>query len=126
MVAALVMSGVALRHGLALRRSRRFRTRRAAGLREAHLRFAKPAMAMVLLGFCAGPISAVWLRDWAPLRNFHGWVGVVVAALFVATAVVGRRLERGRSRAFDAHALAGLLAMLAALVAAVAGFAITP
>jgi hypothetical protein len=39
---------------------------------------------------------------------------------------MGRRLERGKSRAFDAHALLGLLAMLAALVAFVAGFVLLP
>jgi len=126
MVAGLVVSGIALRHGLALRRSRRFRTPRPRGLRESHLRFAKPAVAMLLLGFCVGPISAVWLRGWEPLQSFHGWVGVVAAALFIVAAIFGRRLERGRSRAFDAHALAGLLAMLAALIAAVAGFELTP
>jgi hypothetical protein len=126
MVAGLLVCGIALRLGLVLRRSRRFRTRREPGVRAAHLRFAKPAVAMVLLGFCAGPISAVWLRNWEPLRSFHGWLGVVATALFVAAAIFGHRLEGGRSRAFDAHALAGLLAMLAALVAAVAGFELTP
>ena len=81
---------------------------------------------MLLLGFIAGPTSAVALRDWEPLRTFHGWLGVLVAGLFLAAATLGRRLETGRSRAFDAHALLGLLALLGAAVAAVAGFVLLP
>ena len=127
MVLSLLLCGAALRAGLVLRRSRRFRKPRPRGAREAHLRLAKPAIAVVLLGFVGGPVSAVVLRDWDPFRSFHGVVGLIAAALFVAAAVLGRRLERGAApRPFDAHALAGLLAMLAALVAAVAGFVLLP
>jgi hypothetical protein len=53
-------------------------------------------------------------------------MGLVVAALFAAAAVLGLRLERRRSRSFDAHALLGLLAMLAAVIASVAGFVLLP
>jgi hypothetical protein len=109
-----------------MRRSRRFRTRRPPGLREKHLAIAKPAVAAVALGFISGPISSLWLRDWEPLRTFHGWIGISAALLFIAAMLIGRRLEHGRSRAFDAHALLGLLAMLAALVAFVAGFVLLP
>ena len=109
-----------------MRRSRRFRTRRPPGLREKHLAFAKPAVVAVVLGFISGPISSLWLREWEPLRTFHGWIGITTAALFIAAMLLGRRLEHGRSRAFDAHALLGLLAMLAALVAFVAGFVLLP
>jgi hypothetical protein len=115
-----------LRFGLQLRRSRRFRTPRAKNLRDRHLRIAKPAVAAIFVGLIAGPISAIWLRDWDPLQSFHGWMGILAAALFAAAAVAGHRLEEHRSRAFDAHALLGLLAMLAALVAAVAGFVLLP
>jgi hypothetical protein len=126
MTAAVLACGLALRSGMAMRRSRRFRTRRAPGLREKHLALAKPAVAAIVLGFIAGPISSLWLRDWEPLRTFHAWVGITAAALFIAGMLLGRRLEGGRSRAFDAHALLGLLAMLAALVAFVAGFVLLP
>jgi len=126
MILTLAACGVALRAGIALRRSRRFRVPRPRGLRDRHLRIAKPAVIAVLIGFAAGPISAVWLRDWEPLHSFHGAVAVVAAALFVAAAVIGRRLEQGRTRAFDAHALLGLAAMVAAAVAAVAGFVLLP
>lgn len=126
MVASILLCGVALRAGLLLRRSRRFRQRRSPGLRESHLRFAKPAAVAVLIGFVGGPVSAVWLRGWQPFGTFHGIVGLLGAALFVATYVLGRRLERGPTRPFDAHAITGLLAMLAALVAGVAGFVLMP
>jgi hypothetical protein len=126
MLAAIVACAVALRLGLQLRRSRRFRKPRANDLRERHLRIAKPAVAAIFVGLIAGPISAIWLRDWAPLESFHSWIGILAAALFGAAAVLGHRLEEHHGRAFDAHALLGLLAMLAALVAAVAGFVLLP
>jgi hypothetical protein len=126
MTAAVLACGLVLRSGMAMRRSRRFRTRRTPGLRERHLALAKPAVAAVVLGFIGGPISSLWLREWEPLRTFHGWIGIAAAALFIAAMLLGRRLEHGRSRAFDAHALLGLIAMLAALVAFVAGFVLLP
>lgn len=126
MTVAVLLCGVALRSGLAMRRSRRFRTRRAPGLRERHLAVAKPAVAMVLVGLVGGPISSVWLRGWEPLRTFHAWVGIAAVALFVAAALRGRALERGESKDHDTHALLALLAMLAAGVAFVAGFVLLP
>jgi lysylphosphatidylglycerol synthetase-like protein (DUF2156 family) len=126
MTAAVLACGLALRSGMAMRRSRRFRSRRSPGLREKHLAIAKPAVAAIVLGFIGGPISTLWLRDWEPLRTFHAWIGIAAAALFIAAMLMGRRLERRESRAFDIHALLGLFAMLAALVAFVAGFVLLP
>ena len=90
------------------------------------MRVAKPAVAAVLIGFLGGPVSSVFLRDWEPFRTFHSGAGLVAAALFIGTAVLGRRLERGTARSFDTHALLGMLAVLAALVAGVAGFVLMP
>ena len=126
MVISIAIAAIALRAGLLLRRARRRRTRRPEGLREQHLRFARPAVALLLIGFVAGPISAVGLRGWGVLESFHGWLGLVCIALFVVAARLGWALERGRTRAFDAHGLLGLLALLAAAVAAVAGFGLLP
>jgi hypothetical protein len=137
MLAALALAGLALRTGLDLRR-RRARTapNPAAGtapgtapagdLRRRHLRLAKPAVVMVLVGFVGGPLSAVFLRDWDPFASFHGWLGLLAAALFAAAAALGHRIEEGQSRAFDAHALLGMLALLLAAVTAVAGFVLLP
>lgn len=126
MLVAIVACAIALRLGMQLRRGRRFRRPSPKGLRERHMRFAKPAVVAVVVGFIAGPISAVWLRDWGPLETFHAWIGILAALLFAAAAILGHRIEEHRSRAFDAHALLGLLAMLAAVVAAVAGFVLLP
>ncbi|MEE8475374.1 MAG: DUF4079 family protein [Myxococcota bacterium] len=126
MVASLTVAALALRVGLALRRSRRGVGRRTSLNRRAHLRLAKPAVGLLLAGFVAGPVSVLALRDWTPVGTFHGGLGVLVAGLLIATAVLGHRLETGRSRRFDAHALLGMLALLAAAVAAVAGFILLP
>ncbi len=129
MLAALALAGLALRTGLDLRRRRAGTLSAAASggeLRRRHLRLAKPAVVMVLVGFVVGPLSAVFLRGWDPFASFHGWLGLLAAALFAAAAALGHRIEEGQSRAFDAHALLGMLAVLFAAVAAVAGFILLP
>src|SRR5262245_54156801 len=112
MAVAIALAALALRAGLWLRRSRLGPVRRTPAMRRRHLRLAKPGVALVLVGFVGGPISAAWLRDWAPFGSFHAWLGVLAAGLLAAAALVGRRLERGRSRAFDLHALLGGLGLL--------------
>jgi len=126
MVASLGVVALALRAGLRLRRARFGREPRTPDLRRTHLRFAKPAIALICVGFLAGPISAFWLRDWTPFATFHAWLGVLVAALFLAVAIVGRRLEQHRGRPADAHAILAGLAVLAAAVAVVAGLVLLP
>jgi len=126
MLVSLVLAVLTLRAGLALRRARRGRAPRHPGLRRRHLRFAKPTVVLILAGFVGGPLSALWLRGWEPFASFHGALGLAVATLFAAAALVGRRLERGRSRAFEAHAWLGALAVLGAALAAVAGFVLLP
>ena len=126
MLVSLALAVLTLRAGLALRRARRGRAPPEPGLRRRHLRLAKPAVAFVLAGFAGGPISAVLLRDWRAFGSFHGMLGLAVAALFLAAAVLGRRIERGRASAFEAHAWLGALAVLGAALAAVAGFVLLP
>jgi hypothetical protein len=122
MVASIALAAFALRAGLALRRARVVRARPAPTARARHLRFAKPAVVVVTIGFLAGPLSMWWLRDRAPFDTLHALLGTLAAGLFVATGLLGRRLERGGSRAVEAHGRLGLLALLAAAAAAFAGF----
>jgi hypothetical protein len=126
MVASLGVVALALRAGLRLRRARFGREPRTPDLLRAHLRFAKPAIALVFVGFLSGPISAAWLRDWTPFATFHAWLGFLAAALFLAVALLGWRLERRRGRPVDAHAALAGFAVLAAAVAVVAGLVLLP
>lgn len=126
MLASLVLAFAALRTGLALRRARRGRTRRDPAQRARHLRLAKPAIWLVLAGFAGGPLSMALLRAEPPFGTLHAFAGLVAAALFAGTAIAGWRLERGRGRPRDAHALLGVLALLAAAAAAIAGFVLLP
>jgi hypothetical protein len=126
MALSLLLAAIALRAGLALRRARRGLSNRDPGQRARHLRVSKPAVLLLLAGFGGGPLSMALLRGERPFGTAHAWIGLTTAALFLATALLGRRLERGRSRAFDAHALAGVLALLLAALAAVAGFVLLP
>lgn len=126
MVASLGVAGLAARAGLALRRERVRGARRTPGGRERHLCYAKPAVAMVAVGFLGGPPSMWWLRGREPFDTVHALLGCTALALFLAAAVLGHRLERGRGRPLDAHAACGAAALLLALAAAVAGFILLP
>ncbi len=123
---ALLLAVLALRAGLALRRARVLGGQRPLDLRPRHLRLAKPALALVVVGFVGGPLSMALLRGQEPFGTLHAWLGLATAALFVAAAALGRRIETGVSRSLDLHASLGLLAVLLGAVAAVAGFVILP
>jgi hypothetical protein len=126
MLVSILAAAAALRLGLRLRRERRAGARRSPELRRRHLRVARPAVAALLAGFAAGPVSAVALRGFEPFATFHGAVGVAVALLFAGAAWLGHELARGRSRSRDLHALLGGLGVLLAALAAVAGFVLLP
>jgi len=126
MVGSLLLAGLALRSGLAMRRARRLRRPPAREARAEHLRLAKPAVALVAAGFVLGPLSMWLFRGRAPFGTVHAALGILAVTLFLATALLGRRLEHGRGRPLDLHALLGTLAMLVAGAAAVAGFVLLP
>lgn len=126
MVGGLTLLALALRSGLALRRTRLGHTRRTRDMRPRHLRYAKAAVLVLLVGAIAGPFSWVWLRGGEVLETFHGWVGIAVTALVLTTATLGRRLEIGASRSFDAHAVAGAILVLLASLSAMAGLVLLP
>jgi hypothetical protein len=126
MVAALALAFAALRAGQRIRRVRRSGARRTPDMRTAHLKWAKPAVVLVLIGAITGPVSMALLRGESPLGTLHAWLGIAVALLFGAAGVVGRRLEHGRGASRDVHTLLAVLAVLAGGAAAVAGFNILP
>lgn len=126
MVLSIGLSFAALRVGLRLRQARRGGRRRRPGDLRLHLKLAKPAVWLIGAGFGLGLASAVWLRGLRFLANAHGLVASAALALFVATGILGWRLEHGRSRARDAHALAALLALLAAIAAFGTGLVLLP
>ena len=128
MLVSLVLALAALRSGLSLRRARLTRRPQPPGARARHLRVAKVAVLMIVVGFAAGPLSTHFLRGWTAFSTFHGVAGGTAGVLFVATALRGRVLERGPSDAAarDLHALLALLSVLAGAVAAFAGFVLLP
>jgi len=126
MALSLVLAALALRSGLALRRTRRGSGWRQPGDVARHVARAKPAVVLLALGFLGGPASMAWLRGRAPFGSAHGRIGLVAISLFLATAWLGRRLERGRGRPLDGHALLAVLALLTAALAAATGFVLLP
>lgn len=67
-----------------------------------------------------------WLRGRPPFETVHALFGILTALLFATTAILGRRLETGRGGALEAHARVAVSALLAAAVAAIAGFVLLP
>lgn len=126
MVGGVVLAVLALRAGVEVRRARARGSGPIAGLRRRHLGLAKLAVPVVLLGFVGGPLSMAWLREREVFGTLHGALGLVAAALFVATAVWGRRVEQGRLDAAALHGRLALAAVIAAGAAAIAGFVLLP
>lgn len=126
MASSLALALATARLGLAIRRARARGEVPAAGLRRRHLRLGKAALAAIVVGFAAGPLSMAWLRERSVFESFHGIVGLIVTGLFLWTGHSGRALARGDASARGLHrALAGA-SLATALLAAVAGFALLP
>ncbi len=125
MLAGIALVVLALRSGLAVRRARRGGGVTLA-LRAQHLRRAKLALVWITPGFVAGPVSMSWLRGRDPFATAHAYAALLAIALFVAAALLGRRLERGDPASRDVHALVATLAVLAAGLAAATGFVLLP
>jgi hypothetical protein len=126
MFTVLVLCIAALRVGLSLRRARLARRPPPTGARALHLRVAKPAVVLALVGAVLGPVTVLLLRDWTPMSSFHALLGGIAAVLFAGAGLEGRRLERGARDARNLHALLGAGAVSLALAAAIAGFALLP
>jgi hypothetical protein len=126
MALALGLGWLALRSGLELRRRRSRRQPGGRELRARHLRIAKPAVALIVVGAIGGPVSSWGLRGWTPFLTFHAWAGLAALTAFLAAAVMGRRLEQGRAGARSGHARLALLAALLAGLAAASGFVLLP
>jgi len=125
MALCLAVLFAVLRIGLKMRKRRLAGAAPSFDLIRLHLRLAKPAVAFAILGFIGGALSSTLIRKWALFETFHAVLGLIVVGLFVATAVFGRRAERGEGDP-GVHGLLGVLAMLGASLAAVAGFVLLP
>lgn len=68
----------------------------------------------------------VFIRGNAAFTTAHAAVAAIALLSFVATAVLGRRLERGTQSAREAHAIVATLALLAAIAALGTGFVLLP
>ena len=112
MTGALVVAWLAFRSGMTLRKARQQGAPAGAPARGRHLRLARPAVLLLLLGAIGGPLSAWWLRDWTPFRTFHAWAGLACLVAFLVLGAAGRRLERGELAGRPLHARGALLAVL--------------
>lgn len=126
MLVSLAMGFLTLRAGLALRTARRTGVRKNAADYKRHLRFAKPTMGMLWVGFAAGLASAVFLRGWDAFGSLHGLTSTVVLVGFSATAVLGRQHETGARKDPEFHGILGLVSMLGAALAFGTGFVLLP
>ena len=126
MVGVLVGLGLTLRLGLALRRRRLSGASLGRDAVGRHVRWGRPTVALLIVGFLAGAASAFWLRGWSPIGTLHGGLAVVIALVFIAVAWLGWRLQKGRSRAATVHGGLALVGVALAALAALAGFVLLP
>jgi hypothetical protein len=126
MLLSLAAGALTLRAGLALRRARVRGQRRTAADYRRHLRLAKPALAMLVLGFAGGLASSLWLRGWPALESAHGLVASAALAALLATGALGRRLERGRREHVEWHARLAAVATLLSAAALGTGLVLLP
>ncbi|MBW2313128.1 MAG: DUF4079 family protein [Deltaproteobacteria bacterium] len=126
MVGGIVMALLAMRAGVEVRRARARGFGRISDLRRAHVRLAKFAVPVVVLGFVGGPVSMFFLRSREPFGTLHAVLGLTVATLFIATAVWGRQVEQGRLDAAALHGRLALAAVVGAGAAAITGMVLLP
>jgi hypothetical protein len=81
---------------------------------------------MVAIGFLAGPLSMLFLRERDWFDSFHGILGIIVFGLFMWTGWTGRALARGDRESRGIHRIAAAAALAAGMLSAVAGFVLLP
>ncbi len=126
MVTTLALALVTASLGLRIRKQRAAGRVVGPSLRARHLRLGKSAVVLVVFGFALGAVSMVLLRERRAFDSFHGILGIIVTGLFVWTGLSGRALARGDQAARDIHRLVAAAGIAAALLSAVAGFALLP
>lgn len=126
MVTSLVFALITAKLGLEIRRRRARSERVGQDLRERHLRFGRVTMLLVWVGFAMGPVSMVLFRDRAAFDSFHSILGIIVLGLFSWTGWTGRALSRGDAEMRGIHRLGAAASIGAAMLSAVAGFALLP
>jgi hypothetical protein len=126
MVVSLGVAVATARLGLEIRRRRANGKPVGAALRKRHLRFGKRAIGMISIGFAAGPLSMLFIRQREWFDSFHSILGIIVLGLFLWTGWSGRALARGDREMREIHRIAAAAAIGAALLSAVAGFTLLP
>ena len=126
MMVSLALAVATARLGLEIRRRRRNGKPVGASLRARHLRFGKRAIGLIAIGFVAGPLSMLFVRERESFDSFHGILGIIVLGLFSFTGWSGRALARGDREVRELHRIAAASAIGAALLSAIAGFVLLP
>lgn len=116
---------VTLRIGLKMRKRRLAGARLDPNLIRLHLKLAKPAVFFAIFGFVGGALSSTLIRGWSLFDSSHGALALIVASLLGVTAYLGHRAEGGEGEP-GIHGLLGVLTILGASLAAVAGFVLLP
>ena len=94
MVVCLTVLFAVLRIGLKMRRRRLGGAPRDLKLIRLHLKLAKPAVLLTMLGFIGGGLSSSLIRNWSLFETFHSLLGLITLCLFALTAYFGLRAER--------------------------------
>ena len=112
--------------GLRMRDARLRRKAPPPNVPRRHVRLAPITVCILLGAFALGPLSSVLIRQWKLLHTLHGWAGLAAITSFSAAALLGRKLRVRPDQRRSLHGNLGLLAMLAAAVAAITGIQLLP
>lgn len=122
----ILLAFIVFRQGMHLRAQRLRRVPAPAGSGVRHLKLGPWSVALMVASAIGGIGSAVLLRQMKPLDSFHGWLGTVSAAAFVAQWLLGRQLSAGKKSLAQPHGIIGLLAMFAAGITGILGISMLP
>lgn len=122
----LLLAWLVFRQGLHQRTQRLRRTPAPASSRARHVSWGPWASALFVASGLTGAASAIWLRQWQPLRTFHGWLGLLSVTAFAVMWWWGRRLVAGERTLANRHGVLGVLAMFLAGLTGVLGISLLP
>jgi len=127
MCLGILLALLTLRSGLALRRWRVVKQGARAPLKRRHLLLAKITVPWISVGFVLGPITMGWVLEKEVFQSTHSGLGATAVALWIATAILGHRLEVGNfNPPREVHLGVSLGAIFFSALAAVFGYSLLP